>query len=144
MKDLFAELERITPEGGDWCTVKKSQTLAALVVALQPQTVIEIGVWHGGSCIPMCLALRYVGGPGRMIAIDPWKPEASIADQGETNARWWGATDHEDAYRVFVSRLERHGITICSIERRPRPTSPMKCSTSLPAWRRASSISPRP
>jgi len=128
VKELVAEIERVTPDGGDWCSVEKSQTLAALILGLRPEVVIEIGVWRGGSCIPMCLALRHVGGPSRMIAIDPWSPDASVVDQGETNARWWGATDHEDAYRAFVARLERHGITICTIERRSSDlVTPIAC-----------------
>jgi predicted O-methyltransferase YrrM len=116
MKELFTEIERVLPDGGAWCSVDKACTLASLVVGLRPRIVVEIGVWQGGSAIPIALALRHVSA-GRLIAIDPWSPTASIVDQGQADIEWWGSADHEAAYRKFLARIEVHGlhpfVTIC-------------------------------
>src|SRR6185295_2516534 len=107
-------------EGGDWCTMDQAIQIAAMVVAMRPTTVLEIGVWRGGSLIPMALAAKYnrrrietaeVGPPGnrvtvvpriadvpqpttRVIAIDPWTQAASIAGEEPANIEWWGKVDH--------------------------------------------------
>ncbi len=110
MKTLLAEIERVLPDGGSWCELSKASTLAALIVGLRPQTVVELGVWQGGSFVPMALALKR-NGAGRAIAIDPWASAASVVDQNETNAQWWGSTDHSAAYRKFIGRLEVLDLT---------------------------------
>lgn len=117
--DLMLRIERVTPDGGSWCTVQKSQTLAALIVALRPQRVLEIGVWMGGSMIPMLLALQHLQ-QGSGIAIDPWSATASIADQNAENRAWWSAVDHERAYNVFRDRLAKHNLhELCVVIRKP-------------------------
>jgi len=118
MKELFAEIESVLPEGGDWCDLQKAQTLAALVVGLRPRVMVEVGVFLGGSLIPMLLAMKHVK-VGRAIAIDPWARDASVIDQDEVNAAWWKTIDHDDVYRRFLSRLEKHGcMDICTVVRR--------------------------
>jgi len=115
MQTLLKEIERVLPDGGDWCDLGKAQTLAAIVIALRPRIVVEIGVWMGGSLVPMLLAMKHVGA-GRAIAIDPWSPSASVEGQNETNAAWWNGVDHERAYRKFLARLELHGLVhLCTI-----------------------------
>lgn len=113
LKALFAEVERVLPEGGDWCSLEKAMALVALVVSLRPRVVVELGVWMGGSAIPMAIALRELGF-GKLVAVDAWSSEASISGQRGANAQWWGETigaaGHELAFQTFVSRLKRHGI----------------------------------
>lgn len=109
---LRREIEEAAPEGGDWCSVDKAIHLAALVLAQRPQVVVELGVWMGGSAIPMAIALRHLGA-GRLVAIDAWSTEASVDGQEGANAAWWqsvGAAGHERALRTFLSRLKKHGI----------------------------------
>lgn len=110
---LFQEIEKIVHEGGEWCTAEKATVLASLVVSLRPRVVVELGVWMGGSAIPMAMALKAVN-YGQLIAIDAWAPEASVAGQDDLNARWWGETvaaaGHERAYQDFVARLQKHAI----------------------------------
>ncbi len=112
---LFDLIERVTPEGGDWCTVSKAQTLAAMVVALRPQTVVEIGVWMGGSAIPMALALQYIEklepmSPRRLVAIDAWSADASIQGQEGKNVEWWSAAPHDLALTRFQERIAKHEL----------------------------------
>jgi predicted O-methyltransferase YrrM len=88
------EVEDAAPEGGDWCSADKAVQLAALVIEHRPQVVVELGVWMGGSAIPMANAL------GKLLAIDAWSTEASVAGQEGVNATWWqevGDEGHERA-----------------------------------------------
>ncbi len=110
LASLAEMIERHLPEGGVWCDLEKANRLAALVVGLRPAVVIEIGVWSGGSAIPLALALKY-NGAGKLIAIDPWSAKASIADEEPANVEWWGAQDHDLAWRTFTDRVARHELT---------------------------------
>jgi predicted O-methyltransferase YrrM len=117
----LAEIERHLHEGGGWCDLDKAQGLAALVWALRPSLVVEIGIWTGGSMIPMLIALRDLGA-GQAIAIDPWNAEASIAGEAPENVEWWGGQvgqgGHERALECFRGRLRKHGLEpICHIWR---------------------------
>lgn len=117
MKDLFSEIERCLPEGGDWCPLEKAQALAALVIALRPTRILEVGVWMGGSLVPMLLALKK-NGAGHAVAIDPWSVAASVVDEQPANVAWWGTVDHEAAFRTFSQRLDKHGLRpFCEIVR---------------------------
>jgi len=110
--DLRREIEDATPEGGDWCSPDKAVDLAALVLEQRPQLVVELGVWMGGTAIPIAIALRYLGA-GRLLAIDAWSTEASAAGQEGVNATWWrsaGIEGHERARQTFLERLEKHAI----------------------------------
>lgn len=52
------EIARCLPDGGDWCSALKAQTLASIVLGNRPRVTCEVGVWMGGSMIPILLALR--------------------------------------------------------------------------------------
>ncbi len=118
MRDVFDEIAKVFHEGGDWCTLDRANALAALTLALQPKVVVEVGVWLGGSLVPIMLAMKHTG-IGTAIAIDPWAASASVIDQDAVNAEWWGKVDHNAAMQKFVGRLEKHGLSkICQIWRR--------------------------
>lgn len=112
MRTLFARIEEIlsgeTIPG--WCSVEKAQTLAALVVALRPQTSVEIGVFGGRSFFPLALAHHKIG-CGTVLGIDPWEAEASAAGQDPANAEWWRASvDYEVIYQDFMRRIGSLGV----------------------------------
>lgn len=128
----FAEIERVTPDGGEWCDLEKAGQLAALVLALRPEVIVEIGVFLGGSLIPMALAQRRYAQRGRdtTVAIDPWAADASVEGQHGDNAAWWGKLDHEAIYRRFNARLVVHGLTeLVKVVRLPSDavTPPARC-----------------
>ncbi len=118
LTDLFLEIEHALPAGGDWCDLDKAHTLAAMIVALRPRVVLEIGVWMGGSLVPILMALKHAGS-GKAIGIDPWAWTASVADEeDQANAAWWRTVDHEAAYLAFRRRLEVHELeAICEVWR---------------------------
>ena len=113
MRRLLETIERVLPDGGDWCSLDKATTLASMIVALRPRVVVEIGVWMGGSAVPMALALQYIDnldmddlGDRVLVAIDPWAKEASASGETEKNAAWWRSVDHAAALATFERRLE--------------------------------------
>lgn len=109
LMELMKKIETITPEGGVWCSVNKAQLLATMIIAHRPRVIVEIGVWQGGSLLPMALACRY-NAVGMIYAIDPWSAAASVVDEVPANVEWWGSVDHDAALRVFEERLDRHGV----------------------------------
>jgi hypothetical protein len=110
--ELRREIEDAAPEGGDWCSPDKAVQFASLVLEHRPQVVVELGVWRGGSAIPMAIALRHLG-VGQLLAVDSWFVEASVAGQDGANATWWrsvGTKGHEGARQTFLRRLKKHAI----------------------------------
>jgi methyltransferase family protein len=110
--DIRREIEDAAPEGGDWCSPDKAIQLAALVIEHRPSVVVELGVWAGGSAIPIAIALRYLG-EGQLRAIDAWSTRASVDGQEGANAAWWrsvGDEGHERALQTFLKRLKKHAI----------------------------------
>lgn len=133
---LMSEIRMRLSEGGDWCDLEKAQVLAALIIGLRPRLVVEIGVWMGGSLVPMLLALQTLRQadeakgrpvvPRRAVAIDPWSAVASCAGQISENTRWWQSVDHDQAMRVFLGRLEQHGLGgLCEVVRAPSDDAPV-------------------
>jgi predicted O-methyltransferase YrrM len=117
--DMMEEIEQCLPAGGEWCSLDKARILAATVIGMRPKVIVEIGVWMGGSLIPMLIALRE-NGSGRAIAIDPWSPDASKAGEAPENVAWWSNVDHDRAFETFKERLARHNVTgYCEILRAP-------------------------
>ena len=123
LKALFAEVEEALPEGGDWCSLEKAMALVTLVVGLRPRVVVELGVWMGGSAIPMAIALRHLGS-GKIVAVDAWSPAASMAGMEEVNAKWWGekvgAAGHDNAFQAFTDRIKKHKLGTRCLARRQR------------------------
>lgn len=110
---VMIEIEAAISEGAGWCSLDKAAALASIVVALRPKIVVELGVWMGGSAIPMAIALRRLG-IGQLVAVDAWSAEASTAGQVDAHLKWWGdmgPPGHEGAFQMFASRLQKYGIT---------------------------------
>ena len=123
IRALVAEFEVSMRSDQGWCSLEKATTLASIVLALRPSVVVELGVWMGGSAIPMAIALRAIGG-GQLLAVDAWSATASVAGQDEPkHATWWGTTmgesGHLRAFEMFLRRLRAHGIPPerCSVRR---------------------------
>lgn len=110
MKNLMATIADATPTLGDWCSVQKAQTLAAIVIATRPDISCEVGVWMGASLIPIALAHKFIG-HGKVIAIDAWDRNASVEHlKTEADRQWWASVDHEAAYQAFVAAIHKHEL----------------------------------
>lgn len=107
---VFAQIERVLPTLAGWCAIPKATDLAATVMALRPNTVVEIGVFGGRSLIPMALACQAIG-CGKVVAIDPWSQQASAEGYEGPNKEWWGGLDHESVYQHFVSSVAALELT---------------------------------
>lgn len=118
---LFTDIEKLVPTMHGWCSVPKAHTLAAMVLALRPKTVVEIGVWGGRSLIPMAMAIRELG-QGKVYGIDPWSAGAS--EQGQINehdrAFWGNQNNHELVYNDFLRQLKVNRVeSVVDVQRCP-------------------------
>lgn len=109
--NLFAQIESILPDLKGWCPPEKAQALAAMVVTLRPEVVVELGVWTGASLIPMALAVKQ-NGVGSVLGIDPWSSQASIEGQvkAEDQQFWSNASMHEVEFNRFMGNLDKYGL----------------------------------
>lgn len=136
LKDLMLEIDTIIAAGETWCSVDKAVTLVSIVLAQRPKVVVELGVWVGGSAIPMAIALRHLGA-GQLVAIDAWSAQASVLGQGEVDAKWWGEKmgeeGHERAFGMFTARMKEHGITSehCVVQRQRTDEASVPSSIDL-------------
>ena len=111
---LLSEIELSMSSDIGWCSLEKASTLAAILVAMRPKVVVELGVWMGGSAIPMAITLRHLNA-GQLVAIDAWSTKASVAGQEDAkHVEWWGNNmgdvGHEKAYQTFILRLKKYGV----------------------------------
>lgn len=105
MTKVFKQIEELLPKMHGWATPQKGCTLAALVFALRPQTVVEIGVWGGRSLVPMALALNEIGA-GKAIGIDAWNTQASLDQMAdEANRKWWASIDYRQPYDDLLKHI---------------------------------------
>lgn len=93
-----------------WCSVEKAHTLASVILATHPMTVVEIGIWAGRSLIPMGMAVHHVK-VGKVIGIDAWSKEAATVGLEGANLQWWQTVPYEDIYRQFINSLHRFGVS---------------------------------
>lgn len=121
LRRLFDRVDNVRDDEDKWCSPEKAHHLAALVVALKPSVVVEIGVWRGASVLPMLVGLAFnrdLGITGHAYAIDPWDADASTQGESAINAAWWAAVDHERARVDFLHRLEKSGLAdLCNVVR---------------------------
>lgn len=102
----------------EWCKPIKAHALAAAILTLRPKVVVEIGIFRGGSFIPMAMALKETGS-GIAIGIDPWNAKASIEGQTGEDLAWWANVDHEAIYREFLGYVNHIGLyDVVQIERK--------------------------
>ena len=108
----MATIEHVTPDGGTWCTVEKSSHLAALVFALRPTTIVEIGVFFGGSLVPLALAQQRYADPASSGLL-PSTPGRGPALAGETAPQTWpgGRRLSTTGSRQVHEAAGRHGLT---------------------------------
>jgi len=110
MKKLFDQIEsELAVHKDGWCTLEKAQALAAAVLTLRPNLVVEIGIWAGRSLLPMALAMKQVG-KGKIVGLDPWSPEASVEGISGEDLKWWATVDHERVFNDFNNWIAQDNV----------------------------------
>ncbi len=99
---------------GGWCPDTKQHVLAGLILAYHCQRVVEIGVFQGGSLLPMAAAARLTGGV--VTGVDPYT--AGAAEQRENldrfvpivGADWHTRIEWDALYDRVLAGVQRHGL----------------------------------
>lgn len=100
-----------------WLTPEVAHAMEELILATQPDVVVEIGVFAGLSLIHTAKALR-ANGHGVVYGIDPWRKEDAIKGLGTMeDPSFWDRIDldavHYDCMRAIWDRgLEDYVIIV--------------------------------
>lgn len=98
-------------DGGDWCDRAKTEALVSMVIAFRPPLIVEVGVFGGGSLIPMAMAIQHLGGGAVVVGIDPWSDAIAIQGQVTNEDReWWAAISLDRVYDKFISKIRELGL----------------------------------
>jgi predicted O-methyltransferase YrrM len=120
-----------TAEG--WCTVERALEMAQLILdnPWPSQTVVEIGVFAGGSLIPQALALKELDQSGHIYGIDPWSRQAAIeqvfvandqtpAADEEIARKWWAEVDLDKMHSLAMQGIWRYVLEAFAVVIRAR------------------------
>lgn len=111
MIDLFKDIDNALKEiAHGWTSPHKAFKMASMVLALQPDITIEIGVWYGKGVVSLGLAHKAIS-KGIVIGIDPYDPQASEVGQMDANKEWWPAQDHDVAYHMCLANINKYGVS---------------------------------
>jgi predicted O-methyltransferase YrrM len=107
------------PAMDGWCSIEKATALANTVLKHKPTVCVEIGVYAGRSLFAIATALQQLG-QGRVLGIDPWTVEASVAgwENDPANRDWWsGKTsklDHNAIYQQCCEYRKKLQLEACT------------------------------
>ncbi len=112
---------QVIPTLGGWCSEEKALNFMDLVMEVQPDTCVEIGVFAGKSLYPVAATLKYLN-HGVVIAIDPWDKMECIKYYDETkdqeDLKWWSSLNLNYIYYSFLDLLYKHELeNYCKIFR---------------------------
>jgi predicted O-methyltransferase YrrM len=100
---------------GGWCPLTKQHVLAALVARHSLTRIVEIGVFQGGSLLPMAAAARMSGGTA--VGIDPYS--AGAAEQKDNCEKfvpvvgldWHERIDWDGLFTRVSEAIGRFGLS---------------------------------
>lgn len=92
-----------------WCTKYKASTLIDYVCLLQPEIIVEIGVFGGKSLVPMACALQE-NGHGVIYGVDPWSSVESSVGMDGVNLEWWSHVDHTKILRGLQDSIKEFSL----------------------------------
>lgn len=92
-----------------WCSQHKAGILIDLILAMKPQTIVEIGVFGGKSLVPMAYALR-ANNKGIAFGIDPWSNIQSIQGMDGVNKDWWYSVDHIAIMNGLIQKIGKFNL----------------------------------
>ncbi len=89
-----------------WCSFEKAAVLIDAILKLQPETIVEIGVYGGKSLVPMAYALEILG-KGHIYGIDPWEASESLKGiKNPSSEHFWGVyVDYEAVMQNLINKI---------------------------------------
>jgi hypothetical protein len=105
-----ALLLREIPKMNGWISPERAVQMYEIVLALQPEVIVEIGVFAGRSLIAQAIGLKE-NKHGRIYGIDPWKAQACLEGQSEQkHIDWWSAVNLHQIHNECVDSIWRFGV----------------------------------
>lgn len=96
-----------------WCSREKALNFIDLVLEVQPDLCVEVGVFGGSSLFPVASALKFLG-EGMIIGIDPWDRMECLryCDPAKDRAHmdWWGKINLTYVYYSYLNMLRRYEL----------------------------------
>jgi predicted O-methyltransferase YrrM len=88
-----------------WCWWEKATAMAELIERVEPDLVVEVGIFGGSSMLPQALQLRD-NGHGIIIGLDPWTKAAATEGQlPPEHVKWWSEVNLERVMQRFMAQL---------------------------------------
>jgi len=110
---LKHEVFEVIPTLYGWCTKEKADHFMDLVLEVNPQVYVEIGVFGGSSLFPVASTLKFLG-EGVVIAIDPWDKKETIKHfdptEDATDLKWWTSINFERIYYSYLHLIKRFDL----------------------------------
>ncbi len=118
---LFAEsvddLKRRVSEGlprfYGWSTKEKAMSFIDLVLEVEPDVCVEIGVFGGRSLFPVAATLKHLG-KGIVIGIDPWSLDEVIPyfdpKKDEAHIAWWSKLNFDQVYLSYLGLISEYQL----------------------------------
>ena len=96
-----------------WCSTEKISSFIDLVLEVEPEICVEIGVYGGASILPVAYALKFLRN-GIIVAIDPWDFVECVRhiDPVKDPQAWktWLGVDMDVVHAEFLSLLHKNGL----------------------------------
>jgi len=115
-----------------FCSKEKAENFIDLVIDVEPELCVEIGVYAGASLFPVAAALKYLG-KGTVIGIDAWDVDQAIKGlhpvRDKIDYTWWKGVDFDHLIDTYNTIIHRYGLRdyVLTI-RAPSKTAAMCCA----------------
>lgn len=110
---LKQRVSNVLPHLEGWCSKEKALNFIDLVLDVQPDICVEIGVFGGASLFPVASALKFLG-HGAIIAIDPWDRAECMKNfdpvKDKAHIEWWSKVNLTYIYYSYLNTLRRYEI----------------------------------
>jgi predicted O-methyltransferase YrrM len=112
-------VKRLLAEVPHWCSLEKAEWIYNKVIETNPQIVVEIGVYGGGSFFAFAFAMKKFNRwcRGSLIGIDPWCVDAAMQGIGDDDAK---KIDFDKIYEDFMARRYRERLQYFTFIRRDK------------------------
>lgn len=103
--ELAKKIEEVLPTMQGWCSLSKALKLSESIIAIEPEIVVEIGIFGGRSLIPMAMTLQHLG-KGVIYGVEAWNPGAATSfTTNSENDNWWKEIDFSAIKSGFLKKV---------------------------------------